>query len=238
MTTALDDLIAASIAGDVKRVSALLDHDASLISATTMLGSTAIHAAHHSGRFDVVSLLLSRGRPFDATLMAELGLAGELQTALEGTPALVKEFNPAGSTLLHGACYWGNVEAARLLLDRGADPNLATTDSFLQIRPLGCAVASPDVPNPSEDEAVVLALVDLLLDHGADVNGRRRDGMTALHSAGYRGHLAVIRRLVERGGDPAIRANDATGAHAGQTPSETALSQGQETAAELLRALA
>ena len=238
MATDLDDLIAASIRGDAARVSALLDRDPDLISAMTMLGATAIHAAHYSRQAEIVSLLVSFGRAFDPMLRAELGLVDELKAALDQNPALVTEVSPAGSTLLHGACYWGGVPTAKLLLERGANPDVATTDSFLQIRPLGCAVAAPDVPNPSDDEEIVLALVDLLLDHGADVNGCRRDGMTALHTAGYRGHLKVIRRLVERGDDPMIRAYENSGSHSGESPADTAMAQGQTEAAELLEKLA
>jgi ankyrin repeat protein len=49
-----------------------------------------------------------------------------------------------------------------------------------------------------------------LLDRGADVNGRRRDGLTALHSAAYRGHLQVMRYLLQHGADVAIRGSDPT----------------------------
>jgi ankyrin repeat protein len=191
MAADLDDLIAASIGGDAARASALLDRDSDLISAMTMLGATAIHAAHYSGQAEIVSLLVARGRAFDLMLMAELGLVDELKAALDGNAALVTEVSPAGSTLLHGACYWGGVPAAKLLLD-----------------------------------------------HGADVNGRRRDGMTALHTAGYRGHLKVIRRLVEHGADPMIRAYENSGSHSGESPADTAMAQGQTEAAELLEKLA
>ena len=237
MATDLDNLIAACMRGDSTVVSAVIERDPDLLSAMTMLGATAIHAAHYSGQQDIVALLVSRGRAVDAMLMAEFGLADDLEPAIDEDPGLVTHIGASGSTLLHGACYWGAVDTARLLLERGADPNLATTDSFLHIRPLGCAVATPDVPNPSDDETVVLTLVDLLLDQGADVNGRRRDGMTALHSAAYRGHLSVIRCLIERGADPKIRAYDASGGHAGETPADTALAQGQTEAADLLRSL-
>jgi ankyrin repeat protein len=238
MATDVDEIIIASMTGDSARVAALLDKDPALINAMTMLGATPIHAAHYSGWDDVVALLLSHGRALDVYLAAELGLVDTLQAMLDDDPALTMAVSASGSTPLHGACYWGAGDAARLLLERGADPDLATTDSFLQIRALGCAVASPGVPNPSEDEAAVLELVDLLLDHGADPNGRRRDGMTAIHTAAYRGHLKVIQRLVERGADPAIRAHSDGGHHAGESPADTAVKQGQAEAADLLQRLA
>jgi len=235
MTSPVDEIITASVSGDRPTVEVLLARDARLASATTMLGSTAAHAAHYSGHPDIVRLLLAH-RPLDGFLAAELGLSAELAQWLKGHPHFARERDGNGATALHGACYWGSVEAARVLLDHGADVQAATEDSFLQIHPLGCAVASPDVPNPSDDESVVLSLIDLLLDRGADVNATRRDGMTALHSAAYRGHLRVIRRLVERGAHVNVRAHDA-GPHAGESPLDTALAQGQTAAADLLRSL-
>jgi ankyrin repeat protein len=235
VTSPVDEIIAASIRGDAQSVAALLARDPSLASATTMLGSTAVHAAHYSGRTDIVKRLLAQ-RPLDGFLAAELGMTGELAEWLRRNPGFARMRNSAGATALHGACYWGSLEAARLLLDNGADIQAATADSFLQIHPLGCAVASPDVPNPSDSEAVVVSLVDFLLERGADVNARRRDGMTALHSAAYRGHLRVIRRLLEAGADVQARAHD-SGPHAGQTALETAVAQGQTAAADLLRRL-
>ena len=123
---------------------------------------------------------------------------------------------------------------ARMLLERGADPNAITRDSFLLIRPLGCAVATPGAGCPSDREEVVLELVRMLLDHGADVNGRRRDGLTALHGAGYRGLLTVIGLLLERGADPSLTAFEGAGPHAGQRASDLALEQGQMEAAKAL----
>ncbi len=238
MSSSTDEIISAAVKGDAQRVAALLDADPSLATASNMMGSTAVHAAHYSGHDSVVQLLLSRGRTCDGFLASDLGLVAELRKELDRDPLLPKRFNAAGSTPLHGACYWGSAECARLLLERGADVNAVTRDSFLQISPLGCAVASPDVPNPSQDEAVVLSLVELLLRHGADPNGRRRDGMTPLHSAAYRGHLRVIRALLQAGADINARAYDDVGPHSGQTPLDTALALGQTAAAELLRAIA
>lgn len=116
---------------------------------------------------------------------------------------------------------------AELLLGSGADAivNEPSRDGFLRINPLGSAVATtPGIPQPSDDEAVVLALVRLLVDHGADVSARRKDGMTALHGAAWRGHAAVAQALLDAGADPSAAA--ASGPHAGQTVADTALSQG------------
>ena len=91
--------------------------------------------------------------------------------------------------------------------------------------PLGSAVATtPGVPQPSDDEDVVLALVGLLLEHGADPSQPRRDGMTPLHSAAWRGLDRVVQELLDAGADATAAAT--SGPHAGQTPADVALAQG------------
>ena len=48
---------------------------------------------------------------------------------------------------------------------------------------------------------------------GANVNNRRKDGLTALHSAAYRGHLRVLALLVDHGADPEICGYPGAGTH-------------------------
>src|ERR1700733_3491279 len=134
----VDAVIAAAARGDVSRVSALLEESPALATAANMLGSQPIHAAYLSGHQPVVQLLLDRGVSLDAGLAAELGMLDRVEAAVRAAPDLVKTYGPAGSTLPHRACYWGQVAFSRFLLAAGADANLATRDNFLQIRPLGC----------------------------------------------------------------------------------------------------
>ena len=229
----LDDIMRAAAAGDLAAVRAGLARDPGLASARTMFGSGAVHAADAAGQGEVVEALLASGLELDAWLAAELGRTEVLAGMLDRDPALVGAWSPGGATLLTGACYWGRTGAAQLLLERGADPDAPTRDGFLDIRPLGAAVATtPNVANPSDDEQTVAGLCTLLLDGGADVNGRRRDGLTALHTAAWRGHLQVIGLLLDRGADRTICGT--SGAHAGQTPADVARSQGQDAAVRLL----
>jgi uncharacterized protein len=216
----IDAILTAAKNGDYNRVLALLETDPALATASNMLGSQPIHAARFGGHKRVVDLLLARGVDLDFFLKSELGLLDEVKRALDADPALSQAFSAAGSTALQRSCYWGQTAAAKLLLERGADPNAVTRDNFLQIAPLGCAVATPDVPNPSDSEDVVLDLVNLLLSSGANVNARRRDGLTALHSAAYRGHRRVMDMLLAHGADPTIRGYDGAGPHAGQTAAD------------------
>jgi ankyrin repeat protein len=84
-----------------------------------------------------------------------------------------------------------------VLLDAGADPNLAV----------------PGDGNPliMAAQAGHLAIVRLLLDRGADVNAMVPEDENALINASSEGHLDVVQLLVDRG------ANVNAGAWAGRT---------------------
>jgi len=232
----VETILEAAGAGDQELVARLLREDPALATASSMLGVQPIHAAHFGGHQRVVDLLLTSGVKIDAFLASELGMLDLVNEALARDPEFATRFSAAGSTALHRSCYWGQVALATVLLKRGTDANAATRDSFLQIRPLGCAVATPGVGCPSDREEVVLELVRLLLEHGADVNGRRRDGLTALHSAGYRGLLQVIDVLLAAGADPSLAGFDGAGPHTGQRADDMAREQGQTEAAQRIAA--
>jgi ankyrin repeat protein len=230
-----DRLVAAALAGQVTEVRQMVAADPALLSARTMFGVGAAHAAHYGGQDAALAALRDLGLGTDGFLAAELGLLPRLREAMAADPGLAGRFDERGQTALHGAAYWGQREAAELLLDAGADPNAASRDGFLRIAPLGSAVATtPGIPQPSDSEDTVLELVRLLLTRGADVNGRRADGMTALHSACYRGLARVADELLGAGADPAVTA--ATGPHQGQAPADTAREQGHLALAADLQA--
>jgi ankyrin repeat protein len=96
------------------------------------------------------------------------------------------------------AVLFGNAQNVKLLLDRGADPNVRNAAGAT---PLMWAI--PD-----------LAKVKLLVEHGADVNARSTNlGRTPLLiAASYPGDVEVLRYLVSKGAD--IHAKDKSGMHA------------------------
>jgi uncharacterized protein len=221
----VDRLVAAALLGQVSDVRQMVTADRALLTARNMFGVGAVHAAHYGGQHAVLDALGDLGLTVDGFLAAELGRSRQLREVLAADPGLAGRFDQRGSTALHGAAYWGQREAAELLLDAGADPNVISRDGFLQIAPLGTAIATtPGIPQPSDSEDAVLDLVRLLLERGADVHGRRGDGMTALHAACWRGLAQVAQELLDAGADPAITAT--SGPHQGQAPADTALAQG------------
>lgn len=55
-------------------------------------------------------------------------------------------------------------------------------------------------------------LLELVLERGGDINGRGKEGETALHAAARRGDLAGVKRLLQHGAD--ARLTDASGRRA------------------------
>jgi ankyrin repeat protein len=219
-----DLVIAAVLEGDEARVADLVGRDHEVVLARNMFGATPLHAAHYTGRDDLLASFVWQGA-IDFALCAELGRVDTIRDDLAVHPERARQFGESGSTPLHGACYWGQVDVARVLLDAGADSTAITRDSFLRIAPLGAAVATtPGIPQPSDDEEVVLALVRLLLERGADPNQPRGDGMTPLHGAAWRGLRHVVQELIDAGADRTLAA--VSGPHAGQTAADTAVTQG------------
>jgi ankyrin repeat protein len=128
---------------------------------------------------------------------AAFGRLDRLRSILDEDPARAKGFSGDGFTALHLALFGGQEEAVRLLLERGADPNALSTNEVVRVPPLGTAAFVRSVP-----------LARLLLDSGADANGRGEGGFTALHSAAQNGDQGLARLLLERGADPSLATDD------------------------------
>ena len=102
-----------------------------------------------------------------------------------------------GSTPLMYAAIYGDREAVRVLLDKGANPNAQNNRGGTALM---YAVDSE-------------AMTRLLLDHGSDPNLRSGEGRTALLVAvGQVGCYPVVKLLLERGADGGVRLPDGRGA--------------------------
>jgi uncharacterized protein len=107
----------------------------------------------------------------------------------------------SGASALYNACFAGQLEAVRLLLARGADPNKRLTYR-----------SSVDGRIEAGVVALMLAgtapIVETLLGAGADPKATMDDGRTVLMRLIGLAPAGVIRRLIDAGADPAARAND------------------------------
>ncbi|KAL2763113.1 B-cell lymphoma 3 protein, partial [Daubentonia madagascariensis] len=114
-----------------------------------------------------------------------------LDSAAPGTVDLEAR-NYDGLTALHLAVNTECQETVLLLLERGADIDAVDIKS-------GRSPLIHAVENNS------LSMVQLLLQHGANVNAQMYSGSSALHSASGRGLLPLVRTLVRSGADSGLK---------------------------------
>jgi ankyrin repeat protein len=148
----------------------------------------AMHALYQGDK-EKAARMLPPDEELAATEAAAFGKVDRLRTLLDDDPKRVDESSPDGFTPLHLALFGGSEEAARLLIERGADLEAVSTASFAQVRPLGTAVFVGSVP-----------LATILLDAGADPNGAAEGGAVPLDAAVQNGDQGLIDLLTSRGG--------------------------------------
>ena len=152
-------------------------------------GSSLMDAATAAGCRECAALLAARGCRVRAGDAAGLGLLDELRALLDADPAMTGERDRVGSTPLHAAARGNEAEAARLLLDRGAD--------------IGAVNRHGHPPLADAVETGALAAAGVLLDRGADPTcAAGHYGGTALHRAIANRHQEMTRLLLDRGADP------------------------------------
>jgi uncharacterized protein len=130
----------------------------------------------------------------------------------------VEEFLNTGCTPLMRATIAGDIEAARTLLDKGASPNIGAMGltPFLIAAGVGFGGGGTGLAaSTSAGGPVNLELMELLRQHGADVNAQvtgtqtyslrigrapsSTEGMTALHVAAQKGRIDEVTYLLEKG---------------------------------------
>jgi ankyrin repeat protein len=104
-------------------------------------------------------VLLAHGATHDLTIAAALGELNRIVALLDGDPGRIGEARPSGKRPLSTAIEFGHDDVARLLLDRGADPNWPEGPHA----PLGFGLHSAARRGNR-------AMVELLLARGADPN--------------------------------------------------------------------
>jgi len=161
----------------------------------------------------VICSLLAHGS--NAGEVADAARSGDVArlSILLGNGEPVDE--PGVASPLHFAVLSGHEDAARLLLEHGADPN---ADSAL-----GTPMMVAAGRNRTE-------LIELLLDQGADPDATGgREEFTPLHTAAASGAVNAVRVLLEAGANPQARAKF------GDPPLHLAVQKNRAQVAEILR---
>lgn len=209
--------------GDLAQVERLLSERPAIAEEETEGGVPAVLFALYRGREEIARrLLAARSRRADVFEAAALGEVEALAAAL-GEDREARDGHAAdGFTPLTLAAFFGRLEAVVLLLDEGADPDLAATNPS-RVRPLHSAVAQRD---PEASWAVAAAL----LDSGADPNVAQQGGWTPLHAAALHGDVGLVEMLLRHGADPAPESDD------DKTPADLAREKGHARVVERLSA--
>ena len=158
--------------------------------------SDAIQALY-AGEVEKAEALLGPEDELSVFDAAAFGRVDRLRALLREDPSRGAALSDDGFTPLHLAVFAQREEAARVLIEHGADVNARSAGQIARVPPLGTAAFVGSV-----------AMARLLLDAGADVNGRAEGGFTALHSAAQRGNEELVRLLLDRGADPALATAD------------------------------
>ncbi len=122
---------------------------------------------------------------------AAVGRVDRLRELLDADRSLANAWADDGFQPLGLASFFGHVDAARLLVERGAEVNSASRNDF-KVMPLHSAAATGD-PD------VRYELAKLLLEHGAEPNARQQDGFTPLMAADQHGDDRLRSLLLEYG---------------------------------------
>jgi ankyrin repeat protein len=146
------------------------------------------------------------------------GDAARIEALLAANRSLVSGFSSDGWTPLHLAAFFGKAEAARLLLNKGAEVNARSTNA-MENMPLHAAAAGRHAD-----------VVKLLIERGASANARQHGGWTPLHAAAQSGDLEIARTLVDAGADVQARADN------NQTALDLALIKAQQAMVDYLEA--
>lgn len=155
----IERLVQYAAQGDTTVVELIAAAGVAVDTAEPTRGATALHNAAAQGHARLVTRLIDLGAPLDA-----------------------KDFN--GATPLTNAAYFGRVDIARILLAKGARPNV----SNVAITPLIAAVLGGNA-----------AIVDQLIQAGADPAQAGTTGLTAAVMAQISGRTALLARLVPPG---------------------------------------
>jgi len=202
-------------AGDADGLRRLLEEEPGAADARDENGVSLLMQALYRGRRDLAELIAGKKTALDLFEAASLGRLEKIRELIAGG-ASINEYSGDGFTALHFAGFFGQAEAARLLIEAGAKVGCVAKNA-MAVMPLHSAASARN-----------LETVRLLLEHGAPANARQQRGWVALHAAAQNGDQTMVELLLRHGADPGLANDD------GKTAAMVAREKGHEEVASLL----
>ena len=212
----IDAMFAAVDAGDAEAIRTLIRNRVDIVDAQRMDGLSVLLHAMYLGKWELVDIIAPIHPGLDVFESAALGRASRIKHLTTTNILLLGKRTPDGWTALHLAAFFGQIEAARMLIDKGADVN-ARSENEMANCPLHSAAAG--------DHYMVC---ELLIANGADVNATQEGGFTALMEAATHGDRGLCELLLRRGSNRTMKSA------AGKTAAELAAEAGHEELAGTL----
>jgi uncharacterized protein len=203
-------------AGDADGLRRILQQDPAASEARDSTGVSLLMHSLYRGRRDLAELIANRKKALDIFEAAALGRLDRLKQCLRDDPSTINSHSKDGFTALHFACFFGQPDAARLLIEGGAAVD-AVAANPTQVMPLHSAASSRN-----------LEAARLLLEHRAPVNARQQAGWVPIHAAAQNGDRPMVELLLKHNADPKL-ANDE-----GKTSAMVAREKGHVEIATLL----
>lgn len=216
---AASDLFAAIRANDEQAVETLLAREPSVVNAAGPNGVTPLMQAAYLERPLIVERLRRAKRELNFYEACIVGDMPSLRAQL-ARGQNVNAFSPDGFPPLGLAVFFRQPEAARLLIESGADVNARAQNTFA-VAPIHAAVARGDI-----------ATLQLLLLRGADPNFPQQRLLRPLHEAAASGSVPIVAMLLMFGADPNAISED------GRTAADFARASGHADLAKQLERLA
>ncbi|KAH9477165.1 Vegetative incompatibility protein HET-E-1 [Psilocybe cubensis] len=201
-------LQAASFRGYNSMIETLLKHGAYVNAAIGGVYGTALQAAACTGHGSVIEALLKHGADVNA-------VGGKYGTALQAA-SYIPTYIGSGSLHTMGDLYGANQSLVKKLLKYGADNNavgenyVSARQAFLQSLDEARTQRSTEIWGVGGNSGTSIQIassvgkdtvVELLLQHGADVNTMGGKFATALQAASVSGCTSVIKTLLQHGAD-------------------------------------
>ena len=192
-----EKLFEAIAAGDEDTVQELVDGRPELAEKRNEAGLSPVLHALYNGNADLAERLLNANPALDVFDAAATGRTRGMEELIDAEPELARNWSADGFTPLHYAAFFGQEDAARILLERGAEVEVVARNESIRVTPLHSAAAGSHS-----------AIVKLLLEAGADPNAAQDGGFTPLHSAAQNDDRESAEALLAAGADPSLASDD------------------------------